>query len=512
MIAAPSAKLYASTPGTLHQAVWVFPLTTPSPSNPTPSGNPISDPVARQALVANSKASGADMLYVSVYDGNYDTHMYPATDIASLITTAHSNDMKVYAAYGDVDWPGLGCDGAAWPMLRMQDVVAYNAANPSARFDGVMLDVEPPDPQSAADFQALLGLYQCLGDCVRGNGMTLSVAIKFYWGDDPDNPAGDNVLFNGQVKKAYQHIIDMALEHVVVMGYRDSAGTACPSNGIICLDQDEIAYADSVGKSDLVLVGLETKKLGVGTDAVTFFQEGQAALDSEAGSVASYFADGFGGFAVHNYADSYLGGQSSNWPTVNPSFPSTASALPGAPSNLMATAVSSSQINLAWTDNSANETGFKVEWSTDGNTFTQIAAPPAGTTSYSVTNLSPATTYWFRVLAYNGAGDSASSNVASATTLQAPPAAPSNLTATAVSSTEIDLAWTDNSANETGFKIERSTNGTSFTQIATVSANVGSYSNAGLTKNKTYYYRVRAYNAAGNSAYSNTASATTPPR
>ena len=66
------------------------------------------------------------------------------------------------------------------------------------------------------------------------------------------------------------------------------------------------------------------------------------------------------------------------------------------------------------------------------------------------------------------------------------PVAPSNLTATAVSSSQINLAWTDNSSNETLFKIERSTDGTNFSQIATVGSNVTSYSNTGLTASTLY--------------------------
>ena len=95
------------------------------------------------------------------------------------------------------------------------------------------------------------------------------------------------------------------------------------------------------------------------------------------------------------------------------------------------------------------------------------------------------------------------------TALQTPPP-PSNLTATPISSSQINLSWTDNSGNETGFKIERGTSSSGpFSQIATVSANVKTYQNTGLKRNTTYYYRVRAYNAAGNSEYSNTATAKT---
>src|SRR5207253_1469501 len=88
------------------------------------------------------------------------------------------------------------------------------------------------------------------------------------------------------------------------------------------------------------------------------------------------------------------------------------------------------------------------------------------------------------------------------------PAAPTNLITTAGSPTQVNLSWTVNSTNQTGFKIERSGDGTTFAQIATVGANVSTYTDSGLTASSTYFYRVRAYNSAGNSAYSNTASVT----
>jgi hypothetical protein len=90
--------------------------------------------------------------------------------------------------------------------------------------------------------------------------------------------------------------------------------------------------------------------------------------------------------------------------------------------------------------------------------------------------------------------------------------APSNLVAAAVSSSQVNLAWTDNSADEWGFKIERATDRGTFYPIAIVGADATSYTDTGpgLRGGRTYLYRVRAYRGFANSPYSNTASATTP--
>ena len=93
----------------------------------------------------------------------------------------------------------------------------------------------------------------------------------------------------------------------------------------------------------------------------------------------------------------------------------------------------------------------------------------------------------------------------------APPLnAPSGLTATAASTSQINLAWTDNSSNESNFVIQRATN-SSFTSptAITVAANATSYQDTGLSASTTYYYRVQATNSSTSSSYSNTANATT---
>jgi hypothetical protein len=91
------------------------------------------------------------------------------------------------------------------------------------------------------------------------------------------------------------------------------------------------------------------------------------------------------------------------------------------------------------------------------------------------------------------------------------PSAPTELAATVVSPTRIDLSWTDNCDQETGFAIERSPDGVSdWAQIGTVASNVTFYSDSGVVPESAYYYRVHAYNDLGASAYSNVAGAMTP--
>ncbi len=188
---------------------------------------------------------------------------------------------------------------------------------------------------------------------------------------------------------------------------------------------------------------------------------------------------------------------------------------PAAPTNLVATAPPDTcdQINLTWTDNSDNEDGFKIERSENGVDFTQIDTVGENVTTYSDTGLAEDTQYWYRVRAFNAGGDSAYSDVANATTgiCPTPPNAPSDLVATAPAGTndQIDLTWTDNSTDEDGFAIERSEDGTDFSEIDRVAVDVTSYSDTGLACETEYWYRVRAYNANGYSDYCPPDSATT---
>jgi hypothetical protein len=184
---------------------------------------------------------------------------------------------------------------------------------------------------------------------------------------------------------------------------------------------------------------------------------------------------------------------------------------PAAPSNLQAVGTCTGAI-LTWTDNSKNETGFQIKRaSSSSGPWYSVTTVPKNATTY--TDSYDAPTNCYIVMAVNEVDYSASTDAKCADLLYPPAAGPSGLSATAVSSTQINLSWTDNSNNETGFKIERAPDSAgipgTFAQIATVGAGVTSYANTDLAGNTKYWYRVRAYNACADSMYSNNASATT---
>jgi hypothetical protein len=97
----------------------------------------------------------------------------------------------------------------------------------------------------------------------------------------------------------------------------------------------------------------------------------------------------------------------------------------------------------------------------------------------------------------------------SSSCLVAGPAAPSSLSAVAVSGSQINLSWQDNSGNETGFRVERRLGSGSYQVVNSTASNTTSYSDTGLSSGSTYYYRVQALGSPANSSYSNEASATT---
>ncbi|MEV4518339.1 fibronectin type III domain-containing protein, partial [Dactylosporangium sp. NPDC049525] len=170
--------------------------------------------------------------------------------------------------------------------------------------------------------------------------------------------------------------------------------------------------------------------------------------------------------------------------------------VPSVPANLTATPVSATTIRLQWTDTSSNESGFTV---INGSTSKNAGA---NATTLNWDGLAPDTRMCFKVRAHNAAGVSAYFPAAQqdwvcAVSLPGTgPAAPADLTATAVSATAIRLQWTDTSGNESGFTV---INGSTSKNTG---ANATSYTWDGLTAGTYMCFKVRAYNTSGVSAYS----------
>jgi hypothetical protein len=199
---------------------------------------------------------------------------------------------------------------------------------------------------------------------------------------------------------------------------------------------------------------------------------------------------------------------------------------PLAPTDLTLALQAGPKVQLNWRDNAINETGFIIERSTDGINFSFLALAPArnntGNATYTDTTIALQTlpaTYTYRVAAVNPVGSSAYTVPAGIYVTQVVvPAAPTAMTAVLQAGPQVALTWKDNADNETGFVIQRSTDGTNFSPLGTFAASAGTGSVVATVDATvmpsftavTYTYRVAATNPGGTSAFTNIAAVTVP--
>ncbi|MGI6469420.1 MAG: hypothetical protein GXZ09_10080 [Syntrophomonadaceae bacterium] len=193
------------------------------------------------------------------------------------------------------------------------------------------------------------------------------------------------------------------------------------------------------------------------------------------------------------------------------------SFFPAAPTGLTVTPYLFSRLDLAWKDNSSDETGFVIERKVSGGFYTKIAEVGANVTKYSDSSAQLNTTYYYRVKA-KGVFDSTYSNEATGVLnkialmpnidyVQLIPAAPTALTAQTVPSDPkaVKLNWQASpSTNIDGYIVERKSGSEDWTMSSTVGADKTTVTESGLNTNQAYSYRVRAYNMYLNSPPSNT--------
>jgi hypothetical protein len=172
--------------------------------------------------------------------------------------------------------------------------------------------------------------------------------------------------------------------------------------------------------------------------------------------------------------------------------------LPASPGGLDAAEVRPNEVLLLWNDNSSNETRFELQGAPEGEPLRTLATVGVDVTQVRLTGLNGCATYRFQVIACNEFGCSGPSRPVLALQIPGPsPLAPSNLRVCNAWETVLDLCWNDNAPNESGFEIQRSTDGVNFTTIDTTTANDHSYRDRGLSPTQTYWYRVRAADCTG---------------
>lgn len=241
------------------------------------------------------------------------------------------------------------------------------------------------------------------------------------------------------------------------------------------------------------------------------YRSGTITLNAGVYPIAITFFERTGAESMNIYWTSAAAGINVRTAIPNSAFSDNAisfGTLPTAPGNLNGSSPAYNRVNLTWSDNSNNETGFEVVRSTTQNgTYSPIGTVATGVASFTDSvGLSANTTFWYKVRAINQAGQSAFSTAKSVTTqnLPAAPNAPSGLVTQGLSTSSIQLSFTDNSANETGFEIYRSVNNTStYRSIAVLAAGSSSprtYVDGSLFPNTNYYYKVRALGTGGSNS------------
>ncbi|MCG8700689.1 MAG: BspA family leucine-rich repeat surface protein [Bacteroidales bacterium] len=181
----------------------------------------------------------------------------------------------------------------------------------------------------------------------------------------------------------------------------------------------------------------------------------------------------------------------------------TAANAPGAPSNLTGSKTGLAKVQLSWTDNTDQENGFYIERKDGDNSFVVIDSVLLNMTTYVDESIIASGDYSYRIAAYNATGISSYTNTIAISYDEVIPHTPTELSGNLSNINIVELSWTDNSSNESGFIIQRQKGTAGFKEIGRTIPNESSYIDNSIQSSGDYTYRVKAYNALGSSDFSN---------
>ncbi|NEE02742.1 Ig-like domain-containing protein [Phytoactinopolyspora halotolerans] len=350
--------------------------------------------------------------------------------VRDFITWAHEHGYQVYATIAGGTRPPFfgGFERYHHRAVReMEKILNYNLSSADdERFDGVNVDIEP---YIHSDFRARkpelqrqwLDILETMIERrdAAGSGLVFGPAIP-RWLDTSD--CCDAIEWKGETKPLSEHMQDLN-DYISIMNYRDTADGGA---GLVAQMRNEIAYAESIGKPNSVVSGVETLDI-VGRsgdpETITFREEGRTALERELDTLYAAYADSpaFGGVAMHHY-DS-IRELPSAWGAgaVLPPLPPD----DGAPTQLSdaptATAFDHQSIDLSY--GRAYDDVEVQRYNVYRSTSPDVAPTPENLATRSRgldvtdTGLLPETTYYYRVAAVDVHGNEGpASAVTSATT------------------------------------------------------------------------------------------------
>ena len=175
----------------------------------------------------------------------------------------------------------------------------------------------------------------------------------------------------------------------------------------------------------------------------------------------------------------------------------------------------------AWSSGSSDNDDFQFQWSSDNVSYNNafvVSSTSSGNSQSAVLPSNLSGNVFIRVIDTDNTQGNSAVDTVTVDHLYirvdnqpvTPPADPTGLSATAIAYNQVDLSWSDNANDETGYEVQRALSGGSFSSIATLGSNANSYSDSGVSPLTTYDYRVRALKGATTSGFSNVDSATTP--